>query len=873
MKKLLWIVILLPFFFFSTVNNITAADSNSTTGQCTNINNPEYHSLRPYPYQPCQYTTASYATFCGNNLTLQETVSGYYPGDGDCTTSGNTITCTFNKSIPSHKVSINLSGAELPFMGNTQDVKNSINTSDSAGFDNADKVNNYVSWYLNGTNYRAEYGGTPTGNDLINYSGPINKLLPGVILDAQRIQSIKNAEQNTNHNQIVACVTSNIPLIGNLLEIGHFNAIPCYIGNNTPAQGQTFRLNTSGLPLIDRIPIIKNIAGSSYGWDSEITWLRSITNIPPWLFNHLLNRLTEVLPPSIIKSMLQTAINDSISTAWNKAIPPLPWDDGTGKPFANNLLYLKAYYEWRGQTCIVIPIINELVCFENFLIPNKYADLFPYVPLSSTEDLEGNIKVDSAQGTGVSLTGAPLVTNVSFLNQNPATLFFPHLTESSQLGSLLQNTYVPQGQNKIGNPTEVSDQVSCNPVEVRSNPGDSLVNGTATITGDLSYNASFSCNFNPPPQDSYEGCMASCANSNQTGQCETQCSVFPPAPLQKCDKNVYITLTTESNSPKLDDIWSQLVAGPMAIVKRLFPKLGTQIGTIEDIPGSTNISYSGASANSGTLNLPHVGGIDEYFLKGIQTLLRPKGYGESISFGNTTTSSCSNGTTLNFPPNHGNCNLKSDILPGSSTNMPPTLKKMLEAAGQTYNVPPGLIVGIMYGEGLFNGGNKKDWTEENVSKWACQRVPGCQETGDDHFMGFNGSTWDNIKGKILPDLQKVNPGITNPDRCVLLDAIYGLAWNLHNSADGGMSFSCFGIDLNAPVPTSCDWNANQYESAIKVSESGYTNMCLTKENSCATGGGGNAACPNGDTCETITHRYPLSVSSHNACVWDIAHKY
>ena len=45
-------------------------------------------------------------------------------------------------------------------------------------------------------------------------------------------------------------------------------------------------------------------------------------------------------------------------------------------------------------------------------------------------------------------------------------------------------------------------------------------------------------------------------------------------------------------------------------------------------------------------------------------------------------------------------------------------------------------------------------------------------------------------------------------------------------------------------------------------------MCMTIENGCAIGGIA-AACPAGDTCETINNRY--SSPSHNACVWDVAH--
>ncbi len=318
----------------------------------------------------------------------------------------------------------------------------------------------------------------------------------------------------------------------------------------------------------------------------------------------------------------------------------------------------------------------------------------------------------------------------------------------------------------------------------------------------------------------------------------------------------------------------------MAIFKRIFPKTNTagSVGQIMDIAGSTNITYSGTDIEESNtdLKLPHIGGISEYFLKGIQTALRPKGYGETIQFTETVPEipmSCTSGSTPSVPTlpvAQGSCKLKDGNL-----TIPPTLKLIIEAAAETYKVPPGLIVGIMYGEGLFDGDNKKDWTEENVKAWAtCTKVPDCNETGDDNFMGFIGSGWNKPKNAILADLQKLDPTKKEASRCNLLDAVYGLAWNLHDSADGrgGLPATCFGIDLFAPVPTSCTWTDQQYESAIKVSESGYSNACHTNSGSCI-GGASTAICLDGDTCETIQNRYSYSDTSHNGCIWDVAHSY
>jgi len=873
----------------------SACSTQPPTNSCSNTTDPEFHSLRPYPFNSCVATTAKYATFCGNNLTIEDSINESYPGGGNCTTTNGTVICNYNTSV-SKSISIDLKGANLPFMGNTEDVKNSINKSDTTS---ADKVNNYVSWYLNGTNNRAETGGVPSSSDLTNYSGPINKLLPGAILDAQRIKSIDNVTAGTNHNQIVVCANSGIPIVGNFLDLGHFTPIDCYNGDGSKAQGQKFRLKSDGILPIENTPIFKSIFGGSYGWDGSLSWIRTISNFAPLAEKTILDTLIKNLP-SLPKSVIQGAIDDSITTAWNKKTPPLPWDNGTGKPFADELFYQKAYSEWKGNTCVVIPIISKLFCFDNWFIPNKYADLYPYIPLSSTEDLQGNIEVNSAAGS--TTNGTTTVTDVSFSNQTSATLFFPHVEESNELGTLLQTTYVPKGQAYIGSPTETSNETSCNPVEVRSNKGDSITNGSSIISGNLSYNASFSCNFKPNtcassvPATNCNELTGSCYQTDSNWSCGTpmgqldcpsgyscgrECSCNPPT--QSCQKVINISLSTQLNAPKLDDVWSQLVAGPMAVVKRLFPKLGSQLGTLEDIPGSTSITYSGSANTNATLNIPHVGGIDEYFLNGIQTLLRPKGFGEPITFGpkTTTSSGCSGGTMPTLPKGLDYCTLKStDTLPGSSP-MPPTFKTILEAAGQTYSVPPSLILAVMYGEGAFNPG-RYDWTDANVKAWSCGSVPNCNSTvfPSQGAVDFDESEWNSVKDAV----KSVDP-TREPNPCNLMDNIFAVAKELQTSKYGSPAFkdtvlnknrTCYGIYLNSENSSanSCDWNPSDIETAIRIWEFGTaynsTATCATLRGSCATGGGFGAACPGGDNCEVVGGS---GNTSHNACLWDVTHNY
>ena len=846
----------------------------SNINSCSDTGDPEFHSLRPYQASPCQKTMDATAKFCGNELIFHEEITESYPGEGNCTENGGKVTCTYERSEDRHLI-IDLSNANLPIMGNTENVPNSqTKTGMPPPLDDVDKVNGYVSWYLNGILNRAEDGTLKTTDyNVVNLSGPLNKLLPGAILDAQRIETIGNVDSD-NHNQIAVCGDSNLGIIGDITGLGSFTPRECYEGNDTRAKGRVFRLKPQGG--------IGGVAGDD-GWSGNLGWWDTWMGI----------MVEKMVPyfPGVARDIIETYIGKP----WNNRTPPLPWSDEEGKPFATEDSYTKAYYEWRGNTCVLLPVINKVVCFDNILVPNKYADLYSYVPLSSTEDLKGQIAVDNVSSATNPSPGGVTVSGVTFSDQIPSTLFFAHMQESTELASILQDTFVSSSEqgNKKGDPTNVGQPASCITVDVRSNKGDDLFASASKLEGNLHYNATFSCTFDPVPT-----CSGSCfPNQNLcnaeggkagTGTCPSGkycCSLpGPKPPLQTCTKDVYIALSTTSSTPKVEDIWSQLVAGPQSIFKRVFPKTNTagSVGQIKDIPGSTNITYTGLgiTQQSTDLKFPHIGGISEYFLKGIQTALRPKGFGEPLSFGESEASCSGDGSLPALPPASGDCKLGSLGMVGSANlSSLPTLVSIVEAASQNYDVPPGLILGVMFGEGAFNGGSsaKYEWTEENVKKWStgCESMPNCSpdtfpSTG---VVPFFEAYWNKIK-----DAVKVVDPDRVPSPCNLMDAVFALAKDLNQSQNGSGAFSgrtCYGIPLNAGFggSSNCSWDGSDYETAIRVWEFGTaynsTYTCATLTGSCATGGGASAACPGGDVCEKVSS----GGSSHNSCVWGVAHSH
>ncbi|MFZ5932680.1 MAG: hypothetical protein ACOYT7_01210, partial [Patescibacteria group bacterium] len=190
---------------------------------------------------------------------------------------------------------------------------------------------------------------------------------------------------------------------------------------------------------------------------------------------------------------------------------------------------------------------------------------------------------------------------------------FAHTEEVAELASLLQLTFVPQGNPLSGGASSVTATEACDLTNIRSNAGDDLF--ATKIEGALSYDAEFTCDF-----------PASASSS-------------------ACTKDLSVGLNVITETPKADEVWERLVAGPSAIFKRIFPKVGIggAILGILDMPAATKVSYSGSGVSAGNpgarsgesaeLYFPHIGGVSEYFLKGIQTILRPKGFGEQIISG------------------------------------------------------------------------------------------------------------------------------------------------------------------------------------------------------------------------------------------------
>jgi len=638
---------------------------------CDEVRSPEFHSLRPYQASPCNLGYEDLALFCGNDLIISDprTVtktfsllvvpiprwngSYSYEGNpigpacftdddcdigsscvsgrcspGNCKDNGDgTETCWFNIERI-RNIAIDLKGAFLPIMGFTEPSIGSTSRPDrvinsvfqSETMDDAEKVNEYVSWYLHSIIGRAEYDppdpDTIEGRSrIIDFSGPLKRLLSAFNQEDIRQDEIDDAQASVNcdpnadprdpdcirHNQVVVCTNSlGLPT-------------HCY----PPRPGVTQR------------------------------------------------RLTSV--------------------------------------------------------------------------PSSHRE---YIPFSSTEDRLGKSQI-ATYSIQPALSSTFIILSSAILSQTPATLYFAHMQEGSELAQILQGLFAYEGANLEADPEPaiVSTSDFCDLRGIRSNPGDNLFAGEITAT--VSYNAMLSCTYVeegsglsgdpnngnlcrfftgadciPDVPDNYEcseyygrfdcesgfDCARDC-NPVPTGYacdiafanalcapndwtCDTVIPIAPPnncpagrrccqgysRPLdplpfplqQECTIPVQIAFRTTTETPLAEDVWKRLVANPVSVFRRIFPQIedeeGRPITRLFDMPAATSVIYSGEGvivagnpgsgrpANQAELYFPHIGGVHEYFLKCIQKTLRPEGFGEGCISGPEPLVGLASGDCATPPP-------------------------------------------------------------------------------------------------------------------------------------------------------------------------------------------------------------------------------
>lgn len=708
-------LIITPIFLSYKISQSHAVDAvPELLLSCTETRSNEFNSLRPYQAAPCGEPPV--ARFCSNRLVIFEDFElSSHCNKTNCTNCDIKFTCEPEGTDPSgdkgfyvapHDLNITLDESEFPILGNTEDP-----LSDST------KVNEYASWYLSGLNANAEIG-VPTENQIINYSGPLKKLLPGAIADDQRIKTIKSIEttksftdedtgklitDSENHDQYVVCGEKQIQLI------------PSWLTN-------MFGVGAVGLGRTVPTPCYDNSKYRLSYWDESLV-SRLYQEIQQWLIDH------PFYPPTFVNKLIASATLEH----WSKKTPPLPWDDGTGKPFKSSNAYIKAYKEWQGDLCILIPLPamfdTQILGGNEFplcvgipgVTNNEYADLFPYIPLSNNSDQRGKNYLLTGDGPNYVASSGTVIANAKHVSYLNAPLYFPHTKEVYDLSTLLNKTFIPKdtcfsdcmavvgntagecntscGKSANSDPRDFPDDVEklkkgagttpyiydpanpstdpydyldCTAVNVRTNEGDNLFPGDRPgkpndkelyVRGAEYLIKEVECHEKNERVWDETGCTRYLTNgTKEKYPCWVTKKEF------RCQAEVGIEFKLGTQTPWANEIFKNTVAGTDSTFRKIFPKVSENapVNCIADIPTTTGVEYSiendlnekpnGGSQRLGKESIPadgapgmeltfsHIGSVYEYFLHGIQTALRPKGYGYPIANGNCTPASTGTGS-------------------------------------------------------------------------------------------------------------------------------------------------------------------------------------------------------------------------------------
>lgn len=590
-------------------------------------NETEFDSLRPYQASPCSPTVDQPSKLCGNTMLINDVIS-VTQGDANkgCVSTGPDSKKCFYEIPRVFDIRVDPSQAELPIAGNTELTRNRYSA--TATIDNATQINDYLSWYLNGTVFRAEdvnrfkkdiATGIYDYSPLVDYAGPIRKLLPLVIQNQARSQQVTDAATGTvRHNQTVACIYG----------ISIFKFDVTVLGFNVKTKG----LDIGGIP------------APCPAQDPNENWLQ---------------KLWDSLKGNFIQEL---KLSD-----WASNLPP---EQKPGEKFQD---FYQRYLKWRGKNCVAVTIpttipfigniplvggMEVMYCYDDAFNANYFANEFPWIPFTSTEDKLGDLTFNMpvSSGGSVVVMTSPAPTFVKLPAQDSVTsistnLYFPHMEENQQLSQMLSGSYLPKDLQKdtsLGTTVPIDKQPNCKILDIRTNPGDKLF-GDVSPFGRYSYTAKFDCDF--------------------TRHIETQFDPITHVPYEvitwepdPCKKTASFSSDVNVETPMIDKTWSTLVAGNTSDFRRIFPKLGPAgLGDVKDIPAvSSNVFYqavtqgtkgeTSAGPNPAEIYFPHLGGISEYFLKAIQTLLRPKGFGETIEWGNSTNSGTIAADCKSAPP-------------------------------------------------------------------------------------------------------------------------------------------------------------------------------------------------------------------------------
>jgi hypothetical protein len=758
---------------------------------------PEFHSLRPYPANPCDKQASDTTLLCSNDLVVVKSTS---PGaNGNCSppNADGSYTCTYTDVAERVNVSIDLAGAELPIMGNTEDVPNGTWTSPNTNAPNMSvdqRMNGYVSWYLNGVVDRAEEDFSAYDPKyLVNYSGPLNKLLPFIGQQVSKIAGVKNtastpakiaanpsiADPSLRHNAVVGCDYDTL-------------ALPCYVKDVSASFISQLIHVIVGTPVIDvrrlvdfsqRLPPLESDPGyrtfSEY-WKAYLTWEGKICS--PSLFGfYLCSNLQQFWPSAFFPNIPLANTEDRVGTIGTTAVNQAGSCTVSGSPCV-------------ALNCADGTHVNGDVC------PGQTPQS-PTGTFSSCNAWANEACLNHGGARGD--PNNPLVGGVTTSSSNGVTftpssatsyqhnLYFAHMQEDAELAAQLQNTFKPQSITSTHDVNTKPDiKPGCIIQNSESNPGDSLhgdINRTTyagatdqKVDGTVNFKATYTCTFTPNSASASGTLVGNLPAGVTCGKAIASLGIFTQTPLAQQN-------------------WDSLVGGNMSVFKKMYPKVGvnTPVTEIKEIPASSKTTYQatdgngvaagstttagdGAASATGIVYFPYIGGIKDYFLEGIQKALRPQ-------------------STSSLQPQPGTLSCQLD---GSGLNSN-VLKSFIIQASNWAHIPVQALVALVHGEACQGGGPLCNASDADVTAWSqpnAQLPYNCVSGLRGGPLGFGNVAWDNYKNAVN---MATGEGRT-PNVCNVKDAVYAAAYTL-SSVYGGNGCAHPGYSVSNTKPAS-SWN-------------------------------------------------------------------
>ncbi len=608
---------------------------------CTDVANPEYNPSRPYPGSPCdtlipkswpEKERVSFA--CGKSLNVGDTISlaRNYPTGGDLPSNpvaGTVYWCDASHTQAcivkefNYNVNIDLSGATIPILGNTQD-----------NLDDATRVNQYLMSYLGGTVQQADQQpidkNDPSAIDrLINFAGPLKKLLS---FDSQnKIKSdLATGPIGTQyHNYIAGCQKG----VGLQYFIDLFTTFFRNVGINI-VQFPGFVI-TSGKVVLGAADLVLNhpVVATNLGnaMRSAVAtdvvsafayYQTAVADIPPAFLRDLsdlyqypvgyMTRLGEIVQTvSTDQAVLCSTADAATKRLTDLQLPPKPNDAQFNGDFNRYWDAYKAWHQGFGSSFWLGTSYSSV-----------WASLFQNVPFTTLEDTVGEFTVSvinkaGQQPEGV-ITGNPNKPIKLTITSGDARIAVPHVRAIDALASLLQSISAPKdhtsGFNQSGQisshqevgdgpagqpeltlknigpgnssvvpgkdapfPLFTSHDSICDLKDIRINGGDFLYG--QNVSAKLTYYQKFEYTpVNPvPPNPGGQPPNTRCTAS---AQCQSNNCLPPNLNGERYCSNLDdggITQDTEarvavfSKIPLIDQIYDKLVVGSWSILRRFIP--------------------------------------------------------------------------------------------------------------------------------------------------------------------------------------------------------------------------------------------------------------------------------------------------------------